>query len=79
MSHYYIFEDTLIPTNATIIRADLYLYSYPPPSLNGTFTDANYGFFLKIQNEVIYNSRIFVASYNNTHTTKYPKLVVVYR
>jgi hypothetical protein len=137
------FDLSSIPSNATIISANLYLYSYPSPTLNGNFTDANfgssnsmlvqqvtsswdpasttwnnqpsatttnqvvvshtnqsvldlnldvtaivssmvngnsnYGFFLKIQNEVIYNSRIFVGSSNTTYTTKYPKLVVVYQ
>lgn len=41
--------------------------------------NANYGFFLKLLNEVTYNSRIFVASHNSTYTTKYPKLVIVYQ
>jgi PKD domain len=137
------FDVSSIPATSTIISANLFLYSYPSPTLNGNFIDANfgtnnamlvqqvtsnwnpatanwfnqptttttnqlivphtvlsvldlnlnvtnmvstmvnssanYGFFLKIQNETIYNSRIFVASYNTTHTTKYPKLVVVYQ
>jgi hypothetical protein len=41
--------------------------------------NANYGFMLKLQNEVAYTSRIFVSSYNTTHATKHPKLVVVYQ
>lgn len=137
------FDLSSIPSTATIISANLYLYSYPSPTLNGNFTDANfgtsntmlvqqitsnwstattnwfnqpnttstnqvvvssttqslldlnldvkamvqsmvsnnsnYGFFLKLLTEVTYNSRIFVASYNTTYTTKYPKLVVVYQ
>jgi hypothetical protein len=137
------FDLTSIPSNATIISANLYLYSYPAPTLNGNFVDANYGsnntllvqrvtanwspstitwanqpastatnqviaasttqsqldlnldvknivasmvsgnanygFMLKLQNEVIYTSRIFVSSYNTTHATKHPKLVVVYQ
>ena len=137
------FDLSSIPTNATILSANLYLYSYPSPTLNGNFIDANlgsnnsmlvqqitsswspgsvnwsnqpsvtttnqvvvtsttqqtldlnldvknmvssmtngnanHGFFLKIQNEVFYNCRIFVASHNTTHTTKYPKLVVMYQ
>ena len=137
------FDLSSIPSNATIISANLYLYSYPPPSLNGNFVDANYGtnntlivqqiltnwsvattnwfnqpvtsstnqivvpsttqslldlnldvtsmvssmvagnanygFFLKVQNEVIYTSRIFVASYNTIYAAKRPKLVVVYQ
>ena len=137
------FDLSSIPANATIISANLYLYSYPPPTVNGNFVDANYGtnntlliqqvttnwsaatvkwsnqpatattnqviaasttqsqldlnldvknmvvsmvsgnanygFLLKLQNEAIYTSRIFVSSYNTTHTTKFPKLVVVYQ
>jgi hypothetical protein len=41
--------------------------------------NANYGFLLKLENEVIYNSRIFVSSYNTTYPEKHPKLVVVYQ
>ena len=137
------FDLSSIPANATIVSANLYLYSYPAPTVNGNFVDANYGtnntlfvqqvvsnwspttvkwsnqpattttnqviaasttqsqldlnldvknmvasmvsssanygFMLKLQNENIYTSRIFVSSYNTTHTTKYPKLVVVYQ
>ncbi len=137
------FDLSSIPANATIVSANLYLYSYPSPTLNGNFTDANfgtdnsmlvqqitsdwspgttnwsnqpststtnqivvpstnqssldlnldvtsmvssmvnnsanYGFFLKIQNEVTYNSRIFVSSYTTSYTDKHPKLVVVYQ
>jgi hypothetical protein len=38
----------------------------------------NYGFFMKLQNETIYNSRIFVSSRTANQQAKYPKLVVVY-
>jgi len=41
-------------------------------------TNTNYGFLLKLQNEVTYNSRIFVASNNATYPAKHPKLVVTY-
>ena len=41
--------------------------------------NANYGFLLKLQDEVIYNSRIFISSYNTTYPDKHPKLVVVYQ
>ncbi len=137
------FDLSSIPANATIISANLYLYSYPAPTLNGNFVDANYGtnntllvqqvtanwsaatvkwsnqpattttnqvivasttqsqldlnldvkkmiasmvsssanygFMLKLQNENIYTSRLFVSSYNTAHATKHPKLVVVYQ
>lgn len=137
------FDLSSIPASATIVSANLYLYSYPSPTNNGNLTDANfgttngmyvqqvtanwspstatwanqpsttttgqvtvpttsqsmldlnldvtamvgsmvstsanYGFMLKLQNEVTYNSRIFIASHNTTYTTKYPKLVVVYK
>ena len=42
-------------------------------------TNQNYGFLLKLQNEVIYTSRIFVSSSSTQHPTKRPKLVIVYR
>jgi hypothetical protein len=37
------FDLSSIPAGATIQSASLYLYSYPPPTLNGNFTDANFG------------------------------------
>jgi len=40
---------------------------------------ANYGFLMKLQTEVPYNSRIFVASDNSTYPDKHPKLVVTYK
>jgi hypothetical protein len=137
------FDLSSIPSNATIVSANLYLYSYPSPTENGNLTDANfgtnnsmfvqqvtanwspgtttwfnqpattttnqislattsqsvldlnldvtamvssmvsgnanYGFLMKLQNESVYNSRIFVSSNNTIHTTKFPKLVVVYK
>jgi hypothetical protein len=41
------------------------------------YTEANYGFMLQLQNEVIYNSRIFCSSWHSD-ATKHPKLVVNY-
>jgi hypothetical protein len=137
------FDWGAIPQNATIVSANLYLYSYPPPTPNGNFTDpnfgtgngmilqraatdwspttltwanqpagvstnqvliphtassvldlnidvtslvstmvasnANYGFLIKLQNEQIYNSRIFASSYYTANAAKRPKLVIVYR
>ncbi|MBE7173531.1 MAG: DNRLRE domain-containing protein [Williamsia sp.] len=37
------FDLSTIPGNSTIVSANLYLYSYPSPTLNGNFTDANFG------------------------------------
>jgi len=37
------FDLSSIPSNANIVSASLYLYTYPPPLLNGNFVDANYG------------------------------------
>ncbi len=37
------FDLSNIPANAKIISANLYLYSYPAPTLNGNFLNANYG------------------------------------
>jgi len=42
-------------------------------------TDSNYGFLMKLQNEVEYNSRMFVSSYHPEKTSKHPKLVVIYK
>lgn len=42
-----------------------------------TGSNANYGFSLRLQNEVYYNSRIFATS-EFSDTSKHPKLVVVY-
>jgi hypothetical protein len=131
-----------IPTHATIKSANLYLYSFPAPTINGNLNDANYGsnntvivqqiignwnmntlgwfnqpatttanqitvpstnqpvldlnlnvtsmvssmvssnanygFLLKLQNEVAYTSRLFVSSYNTSYPAKRPKLVIVY-
>ncbi len=42
-------------------------------------SNVNYGFFMKLQNEVTYNSRIFVSSFNTSYPDKRPKLVIVYQ
>jgi hypothetical protein len=41
--------------------------------------NANYGFLLKLQNETIYNSRMFVSSYNAAKPNQHPKLVITYK
>lgn len=40
-------------------------------------TNGNYGFNIRLQNEAIYNSRIFYSSKSSV-TQKFPKLVIVY-
>lgn len=42
------------------------------------YTTTNYGFMIRLQNEVIYNDRDFCSS-KNADATKHPKLVVVYQ
>lgn len=42
-----------------------------------TGSNTNYGFFLRLQNEVYYNSRIFATS-QYSDASKHPKLVIVY-
>jgi hypothetical protein len=37
------FDLSAIPANATIESAELFLYSYPSPTLTGNFVDANFG------------------------------------
>lgn len=39
--------------------------------------EVNYGFMIQLENEVIYNSRIFCSSWN-TDASKHPKLVINY-
>lgn len=40
--------------------------------------NANYGFYLKLENEVAYNSRVFVSSNDTKYTDMRPKLVITY-
>jgi hypothetical protein len=37
------FDLSSIPVNSTIVSANLYLYSYPSPTMSGNGTDANWG------------------------------------
>src|SRR5260221_13752149 len=39
----------------------------------------SYGFMIRLQNEVIYNSRIFCSSKYAADATKHPKLVITYQ
>jgi hypothetical protein len=41
--------------------------------------DLNHGFLIRLQQEEIYTSRIFVSSYHSTKPEKHPKLVIVYK
>lgn len=43
-----------------------------------TGTNTNNGFMIRLQNEVIYNSRVFCSSFYTT-AEKHPKLVVTYK
>ena len=45
--------------------------------VNKMIATNNYGFEIRLQNEVIYNSRIFCSG-NNADATKHPKLVISY-
>lgn len=136
------FDMSNIPSTATILSANLFLYSNTPPQ-NGNLVDANfgannglilqqitsnwspatsnwsnqpvvsvanqimipsttlaaldlnidvtsmvaamvtsnakYGFMLRLQDEVIHTSRMFVSSHHPTKTDKHPKLVIIYK
>lgn len=41
--------------------------------------NSNHGFLMRLQNEVPYNSRMFVSSYHTEKPQQHPKLVVVYK
>lgn len=42
-------------------------------------SNAKYGFYLRLQEETIYTSRMFVSSYHTTKVDKHPKLVIIYK
>jgi hypothetical protein len=70
-------NQVVVPTTTqSTLDLNLDVTSMVASMVNG---NANYGFFLRLQNEAIYNSRIFVSSYNTTYPAKRPKLVVVYQ
>ena len=62
-------------TNLSVLDLDINVTGMVANMVN---TNSNYGFLLRLQNEVSYTSRAFVSSYHPTKTTKHPKLVVVY-
>ena len=41
--------------------------------------NANYGFYMKLNNEVAYTDRDFVSSFNTAHPGRHPKLVITYQ
>lgn len=41
--------------------------------------NANYGFIIKLSNEIVYNSRIFVSSRNTANPTMRPRIVIEYQ
>jgi len=47
------------------------------PQMRAMQQFGNYGFMLKLQNEVIYTSRIFCSS-KHSNASKHPKLVIMY-
>ena len=70
-------NEVLIPhTNQTVLDINIDVTTLVATMVN---TSSNYGFLLKLQNEVTYNSRAIVSSYNAAKATKHPKLVIVYR
>jgi hypothetical protein len=41
--------------------------------------DGNHGFYFKLENEVVYNCRIFVSSFTANYPEKHPKLEITYQ
>lgn len=69
-------EINIATTNQSILDLNVDVTGMVTAMINN---NANYGFLLRLQNETIYNSRIFVSSYNTTYADKHPRLVVVYK
>ena len=67
-------ELSIPTTNSSALDLNLNVTNMVASMVNN---NANYGFMLKLQNETIYNSRIFCSSYHSD-ATKHPKLVVTY-
>lgn len=69
-------SEILIPsTTLSALDLNLNVTSLVATMVN---TNTNYGFLLKLQNEVSLNSRMFVSSYHTTKADKRPKLVINY-
>jgi hypothetical protein len=63
-------------TNQTSLDVDIDVTAMVASMVNN---NTNYGFFFRLQNEVIYNIRSFVSSRNTTYPNKRPKIVITYQ
>lgn len=63
-------------TNQTSLDVDIDVTAMVASMVNN---NTNYGFFFRLQNEVIYNIRSFVSSRNTTYPGKRPKIVITYQ
>jgi hypothetical protein len=69
-------NQVLIPTTTqSVLDLNLDVKNMVASMVN---TNSNFGFMLRLQNEVALNSRAFVSSYNAAKPTLRPKLVVTY-
>jgi hypothetical protein len=68
------YVDTIAQTNSSFLNVDVDVTGTVSNMIKST---VNYGFLLKMQNEVTYNSRIFCSS-SYSDTTRHPKLTVHY-
>jgi hypothetical protein len=65
----------LIPQSTSSVQD---LIDIDVTSLVNPMLSTNYGFLIRLKNEVIYNSRIFVSS-RHSDASKHPKLVITYQ
>ncbi|TWI99291.1 hypothetical protein JN11_02608 [Mucilaginibacter frigoritolerans] len=69
-------NQVIIPsTNQPFLNVDVNVTSIVSSMVNN---NANYGFKLSVQNEVIYTSRIFCSSYY-TDATRHPRIIITYK
>jgi hypothetical protein len=66
--------DTIPQTNSSFLNVDVDVTGIVSNMIK---TNVNYGFLLKMQSEITYNSRIFCSS-SYSDTTRHPKLTVHY-
>ncbi|NML23426.1 DNRLRE domain-containing protein [Pseudoflavitalea sp. G-6-1-2] len=67
---------TVPTTNESRLDLNLDVKGMVASQING---NANYGFHMMLDNEVTYNSRIFVGSYSVPYAEKRPKLEITYQ